>query len=77
MGVRIELPDDVFRELERMAQQEGLTVAAYIAKAMPGRTGTAPDGDRRKRALAWLRESGWRIGGAPYPGRDELHDRTR
>jgi hypothetical protein len=33
--------------------------------------------DRRQRALKWLREGGWHLGGAPYPTRDELHDRTR
>jgi hypothetical protein len=33
--------------------------------------------DRRQRALRWLREGGWHLGGAPYPTRDELHDRTR
>jgi hypothetical protein len=30
-----------------------------------------------QRALRWLREGGWHLGGAPYPTRDELHDRTR
>ena len=33
--------------------------------------------DRRQRALKWLREGGWNLCGAPYPTRDELHDRTR
>ena len=33
--------------------------------------------DRRQRARRWLREDGWNLGGAPYPTRDELHDRTR
>ena len=32
---------------------------------------------RRQLALTWLREGGWNLGGAPYPSRDELHDRTR
>ena len=32
---------------------------------------------RRQLALKWLREGGWNLGGAPYPSRDELHDRTR
>jgi hypothetical protein len=32
---------------------------------------------RRHVALAQLREGGWNLGGAPYPTRDELHDRTR
>jgi len=33
--------------------------------------------DRRQLALTWLRRAGWNLGGAPYPTRDELHDRTR
>ena len=33
--------------------------------------------DRRQRALRWLREGGWNLGGAPYPTRDTLHDGTR
>jgi hypothetical protein len=78
MSVRIELPEDVYRDLERIAQEQGLSVVAYIANAIPGRAGTATaNHDRRERALTWLRESGWRIGGPPYPSRDELHDRTR
>jgi hypothetical protein len=32
---------------------------------------------RRQLALKRLREGGWNLGGAPYPSRDELHDRTR
>ena len=32
---------------------------------------------RRQLALKWLREGGWNLGGAPYPSRDELHDRAR
>jgi hypothetical protein len=32
---------------------------------------------RRQAGLKWLREVGWDLGGAPYPTRDELHDRTR
>ena len=32
---------------------------------------------RRHLALKWLREGGWNLGGAPYPSRDEIHDRTR
>ncbi len=32
---------------------------------------------RHQVALKWLREDGWNLGGAPYPSRDELHDRTR
>ena len=32
---------------------------------------------RRQLALTRLREGGWNLGGAPYPSRDELHDRTR
>ena len=32
---------------------------------------------RRQLALKQLREGGWNLGGAPYPQRDELHDRTR
>lgn len=32
---------------------------------------------RRQLALQRLREGGWNLGGAPYPSRDELHDRTR
>ena len=72
----IELPDDVYRDLEKIAQEHGLNVAAYIAKVLPGRTGPATNNtDRRERALAWLRESGWHIGGPPYPSRDSLYDR--
>ena len=33
--------------------------------------------DRRQRALTWLRQRGWHLGGAPYPTRDEVHERTR
>ena len=33
--------------------------------------------DRRRIALKWLRETGWNLGGSPYPTRDELHDRSR
>ena len=32
---------------------------------------------RRQSALKWLRETGWNLGGPPYPTRDELHERTR
>jgi hypothetical protein len=32
---------------------------------------------RRQLALKWLRDGGWNLGGAPYPSRDEIHDRTR
>ena len=32
---------------------------------------------RRHVALTQLREGGWNLGGAPYPTRDDLHDRTR
>lgn len=32
---------------------------------------------RRQLALKWLREGGWNLGGAPYPTRDELHNRPR
>jgi hypothetical protein len=32
---------------------------------------------RRRNAVKWLRETGWNLGGSPYPTRDELHDRTR
>jgi hypothetical protein len=49
---------------------------------------TFPDSDRpaedassqqeqRQAVRKWLRETGWHMGGAPYPTRDELHDRTR
>jgi hypothetical protein len=31
---------------------------------------------RRQLALKWLRDGGWNLGGAPYPSRDEIHDRT-
>ena len=31
---------------------------------------------RRQLAVKRLREGGWNLGGAPYPTRDELHDRT-
>ena len=40
--------------------------------------GESTDGEaRRQLALKWLREGGWNLGGAPYPSRDEIHDRTR
>ena len=32
---------------------------------------------KRGFALTQLREGGWNLGGAPYPTRDELHDRAR
>ena len=32
---------------------------------------------RRQLALKRLREGGWNLGGAPYPTRDELHNRSR
>jgi hypothetical protein len=31
---------------------------------------------RRQLALKWLRDGGWNLGGAPYPSRDEIGDRT-
>ena len=32
---------------------------------------------RLQLALKWLHEGGWNLGGAPYPSRDEVHDRAR
>ncbi len=32
---------------------------------------------RRQLALRWLRDGGWNLGGAPYPSRDEIHDRMQ
>ncbi len=32
---------------------------------------------RRQRARRWLPDGGWHLGGAPYPTRDERHERTR
>jgi hypothetical protein len=78
MGRVTELPDDVYNGLERISHEHGLTVAEYIATTVPGRTASANgDDSARRRAVAWLRESGWHLGGPPYPSRDELYDRGR
>jgi hypothetical protein len=35
----IELPDELFRDLERVAQERGLTPADWIATTLPGASG--------------------------------------
>jgi len=56
--------------------EEVEVVVTFPDGAIP--TGDSTDREaRRQLALKWLREGGWNLGGAPYPSRDELHDRTR
>jgi hypothetical protein len=35
----VELPDELYRDLERVAQERGLTSADWIATTLPGRSG--------------------------------------
>ena len=35
----IELPDELYRDLERVARERGLTPADWIATTLPGRSG--------------------------------------
>jgi hypothetical protein len=77
MSKAIELPDHIYNDLGKIARTHGLSVAAYIATVLPGGSEPTSNEERRKRALAWLRESAWHLGGPPYPSRDELNDRNR
>ena len=56
--------------------EEAEVVVTFPDTAISPVDATAREG-RRQLALKWLREGGWNLGGAPYPSRDELHDRTR
>ena len=56
--------------------EEAEVVVTFPDAAMSPVDATAREA-RRQLALTRLREGGWNLGGAPYPSRDELHDRTR
>lgn len=56
--------------------EEAEVVVTFPDTAIPPLDATAREA-RRQLALKGLREGGWNLGGAPYPSRDELHDRTR
>lgn len=56
--------------------EEAEVVVTFPDEAISAGDSTAREA-RRQLALKWLREGGWNLGGAPYPSRDELHDRTR
>jgi len=56
--------------------EEAEVVVTFPDAAISSGDATAREA-RRQLALTWLREGGWNLGGAPYPSRDELHDRTR
>lgn len=55
---------------------EAEVVVTFPDAAISSEDATDREG-RRQLALKWLREGGWNLGGAPYPSRDELYDRTR
>ena len=56
--------------------EEAEVVVTFPDTAMSPVDATAREA-LRQLALTRLREGGWNLGGAPYPSRDELHDRTR
>ena len=56
--------------------EEAEVVVTFPDTAMSPADATAREA-RRQLALTRLREGGWSLGGAPYPSRDELHERTR
>ncbi len=59
---------------------EGVEEAEVVVTFPDAAISTGDSTDREARcqiALKWLREVGWNLGGAPYPSRDDLHDRTR
>ena len=56
--------------------EEAEVVVTFPDTAMSPVDATAREA-RRQLALTRLREGGWNLGGAPYPSRDELHERTR
>ena len=56
--------------------EEAEVVVTFPDAAMSPVDATAREA-RRQSALTRLREGGWNLGGAPYPSRDELHNRTR
>jgi hypothetical protein len=63
--------------LETPKGVEEAEVVVTFPDAAISRVDPAVGEARRQIALKWLREGGWNLGGAPYPSRDELHDRTR
>jgi hypothetical protein len=63
--------------LEKSERAGGAEVVVTFLDADQSSRGDASRQVRREMALKWLRESGWDLGGSPYPTRDELHDRTR
>lgn len=65
------------RLLETPEGLEDGDVAVTLTNLRQDRVQGASLEDRRQRALIWLRGGGWNLGGAPYPTRDDLHDRTR
>lgn len=61
--------------VELLQQPEGVDQAEVVV-TFPDQP-TESHEDRRRSALKWLRQTGWNLGGSPYPTRDELHARTR
>jgi hypothetical protein len=43
MSRTVELPDDLYRDLERVARERGLTPADWIATTLPGGAGSAAE----------------------------------
>lgn len=56
---------------------EGTEVVVTFPDAEHGVQDAASREARRQSAMKWLRETGWHLGGPPYPRRDEPHDRAR
>jgi hypothetical protein len=40
MSKTIELPDELYRDLEKVARERGLTLADWIAATLPGHSGS-------------------------------------
>jgi predicted DNA-binding ribbon-helix-helix protein len=40
MSKTIELPDELYRDLEKVARERGLTLADWIAGTLPGHSGS-------------------------------------
>lgn len=65
-------------QVQLLEKPEGVEEAEVVV-TFPDQTirDVASRETRRQTARNWLREVGWNLGGAPYPTRDALHDRTR